>query len=73
MWIVDSVDNETELATLKERGLSLSLASLYSGQTLPMTFESNLKASQVPTLTLNLSFNLQSQFSFCQSQTRFEP
>jgi len=29
--IVGSVENENEFATLKERGVSLSLASLYSG------------------------------------------
>jgi len=31
LWIVGSFDNENEFATLKERGVSLSLASLYSG------------------------------------------
>jgi len=31
LWIVGSADNESEFATLKERGISLSLASLYSG------------------------------------------
>jgi len=29
--IVGSIENDSEFATLKERGVSLSLASLYSG------------------------------------------
>jgi len=32
-WFLGSAENEREFATLKERGLSLSLASLYSGIT----------------------------------------
>jgi len=30
-YVAESVENENEFATLKERGVSLSLASLYSG------------------------------------------
>jgi len=58
-WIVGSVENENEFTTLKERGISLSLASLYSGIVLHL---------QLFTVSATLLFDLSSSCDLHEMQ-----